>query len=300
MQKQNGTPLPDEAMVRHTMEQALKQYDFVRPMEVGHTVLERKIQGVTLGDTGDMVLYAAGVHGSEWITTLVLLKFFQNLCAAYAEGGELSGVEVRRALRGKGVALIPCLNVDGVEIALHGAKAALANRALVERLSRGDTAHWQANGRGVDLNHNFNAGWEILHQMEQKQGIYGPASRQYGGTHPESEPETAALTALCRRVPFRHAMALHSQGQEIYWEYGPRTPPKARLMAGVMAASSGYLAAQPEGLASHGGFKDWFIEEFGRPAFTVELGRGQNPLPVSDLLPIYERVEEMLLLTALM
>ena len=136
--------------------------------------------------------------------------------------------------------------------------------------------------------------------MEQKQGIYGPASRQYGGTHPESEPETAALTALCRRVPFRHAMALHSQGQEIYWEYGPRTPPKARLMAGVMAASSGYLAAQPEGLASHGGFKDWFIEEFGRPAFTVELGRGQNPLPVSDLLPIYERVEEMLLLTALM
>ena len=163
---------PDEAMVRHTMEQALKQYDFVRPMEVGHTVLERKIQGVTLGDTGDMVLYAAGVHGSEWITTLVLLKFFQNLGAAYAEGGELSGVEVRRALRGKGVALIPCLNVDGVEIALHGANAALANRALVERLSRGDTAHWQANGRGVDLNHNFNAGWEILHQMEQKPVSY--------------------------------------------------------------------------------------------------------------------------------
>ena len=300
MQKKGQMPLPDEAMVRHMMEQALKQYDFVRPMEVGHTVLERKIHGVTLGETDDMVLYVAGVHGSEWITTMVLLKFFTNLCAAYADGGELSGVEVRRALRGKGVAFIPCLNVDGVEIALHGAKAALTNRALVERLSRGDTAHWQANGRGVDLNHNFNAGWEILHQMEREQGIYGPAHRQYGGTHPESEPETAALTALCRRIPFRHAMALHSQGQEIYWEYGDRTPPKARLMAGVMAASSGYLAAQPEGLASHGGFKDWFIQEFGRPAFTVELGRGQNPLPASDLDPIYERVEEMLLLTTLL
>lgn len=300
MQKQNGIPLPDEAMVRHTMEQALSRYDFLRPMEVGNTVLERKIQGVTLGDSAETVLFVAGVHGSEWITTLTLLKFFSNFCDAYAQGGELSGVDVKRALRGKGVAFIPCLNVDGVEIALHGAKAALSNRALVERLSRGDTDHWQANARGVDLNHNFDAGWETLHRMEQEQGINGPASRQYGGTHPESEPETAALTALCRRVPFRHAMALHSQGQEIYWEYGDRTPPRSRLMAGVMAASSGYLAAQPEGLASHGGFKDWFIEAFGRPAFTVELGRGQNPLPASDLSPIYERVEEMLLITTLM
>lgn len=300
MQKKETSNLPDEAMVKARMEELFQKYDFVRPMEMGHSVLGRKILGASLGETSDAVLYVAGVHGSEWITTLVLLKFFENLCAAFAEEAELSGVDVRRALRGKGVAVIPCLNVDGVEIALHGTKAALVNQPLIEKLSRGDTAHWQANGRGVDLNHNFNAGWEILHKMEQEQKIYGPASRQYGGPRPESEPETAALTALCHRIPFRHTLALHSQGQEIYWEYGERTPQKSRLMAGVMAASSGYIAAQPEGLASHGGFKDWFIEEFGRPGFTVELGLGENPLPASDLEPIYAKVEEMLLLTALM
>ena len=60
------------------------------------------------------------------------------------------------------------------------------------------------------------------------------------------------------------------------------------------------MLEDPEGLASLGGFKDWFIGEFNRPGFTVELGKGQNPLPMSDLDDIYCRVEEMLTLVCLM
>ena len=43
-------------------------------------------------------------------------------------------------------------------------------------------------------------------------------------------------------------------------------------------------------MASHGGFKDWFIESFGRPGFTTEMGLGENPLPLSDLDAIYEKL----------
>jgi g-D-glutamyl-meso-diaminopimelate peptidase len=71
-------------------------------------------------------------------------------------------------------------------------------------------------------------------------------------------------------------------------------------MAEVMAASSGYTIADPEGLASHGGFKDWFIEQTGNPGFTIELGKGKNPLPVSEFEAIYAKAQEMLLLAALM
>ena len=72
------------------------------------------------------------------------------------------------------------------------------------------------------------------------------------------------------------------------------------MMASVMSASSGYAMEDPEGLASNGGFKDWFIHELKRPAFTVEMGMGVNPLPISDFDAVYEKTEEMLLLSALM
>ena len=53
-----------------------------------------------------------------------------------------------------------------------------------------------------------------------------------------------------------------------------------------MAKASGYCMAEPEALASLGGFKDWFIDYFHRPAFTIEAGKGKNPLPYSQLTAI--------------
>jgi g-D-glutamyl-meso-diaminopimelate peptidase len=187
-----------------------------------------------------------------------------------------------------------------VDIALRGSGSAGRLAPLVAEKGGDTPGLWQANARGVDLNHNFDAGRAALVELERESGICGPAPRRFGGETAESEPETKALTALCRRGDFRHVIALHSQGEEIYWQYGPRTPPTARMMADVLAAASGYRVADPEGLASHGGFKDWFIEETGRPGFTIELGRGVNPLPLTDFEPVYAKAREMLLLAALM
>ena len=71
-------------------------------------------------------------------------------------------------------------------------------------------------------------------------------------------------------------------------------------MAEIMSASSGYALEEPEGLAVGGGFKDWFIKEFDRPAFTVEVGRGENPLPLEDYAKIYKQIRELLMLSAIM
>ena len=136
--------------------------------------------------------------------------------------------------------IIPCVNPDGVQIALHGARGAGCYEGLATRVSGNDFSRWNANARGVDINHNFDAGWDTLHQMEQESGITGPAPRQYGGDAPESEPETQALVRLCRSQPFRHALAFHSQGEEIFWEYGENTPERGRMMAKIFSASSGY------------------------------------------------------------
>ena len=65
--------------------------------------------------------------------------------------------KIRDFLREKGLTIVPCVNPDGVEIAIHGSDAALKYKALVEKASK-ENKVWQANARGVDINHNFNAG----------------------------------------------------------------------------------------------------------------------------------------------
>ena len=294
-------PQPADCGAVRGMIYALRwRYRFLNALPVGRSALGRELYALTVGGGKEKVLYAAAFHAQEWITSLVLLRLCEEICEALACDGVLADMDMRAALADRSLVLLPQINPDGVEIALHGAVSAGCFASEVARLGGDTPGLWQANARGVDINHNFNAGWPQLQAMEEEKGIAGPAPRQWRGPAPESEPETAALTRLCRRFRFRHVLALHTQGEEIYWRYGEHTPACSRVMAEIMAASSGYAVADPEGLASHGGFKDWFIEEMRRPGFTLEMGRGVNPLPLSDFGELYEKAREMLLLAALM
>ena len=67
-----------------------------------------------------------------------------------------------------------------------------------------------------------------------------------------------------------------------------------------MEKLSGYKLAEPVGTAVGGGLKDWLISELNIPAFTVEVGLGENPLPDEDLDLIYNRLEEMLTVMAIL
>lgn len=270
------------------------RYPFAEVSTCGKSHLKRELFSLSIGSGTNYVLYVGGVHAQEWITSVLLMRFYENICEKFASGKELAGLCTREILSDRRLIIIPELNPDGIEIALSGGDAALGYKAVCEKASGGDYSSWNANARGVDINHNFDARWDILHEMGAREGITAPSPRLWGGTHAESEDETKALTRLCRELPIRHAVALHSQGEEIYWDYGKIMPPKAFLMAKIFSAITEYTLVKNEGLASHGGFKDWFVSEFSRPAFTVEVGKGENPLPVSQLDDIYTKIEEML------
>ena len=278
----------------------VRRYHFLKRGVIGQSRCGREIEAFALGSEEESVLYCGAFHGMEWITSLLLYKYLDCVCAAADRGGCVSQIKLTRFLKRRGLVVIPCVNPDGVEISLHGAQSAGAYANLVSHVSGGKTAHWQANAAGVDLNHNYDAGWEALHKAEQKAGFVSPGPTRFGGKQPESEPETQAMCAFCRKNNIHHAVAFHSQGEEIYWHFGEHTPERAGVMATVMARSSVYKKSSPEGLAVGGGFKDWFITEFKRPAFTVEVGKGRNPLPPEDLGPIYDKIEEMLTLCLIM
>lgn len=282
------------------IERLCETYPFLKCRSVGRSCAGREIFCLTPCEADEYVLYAAAFHGSENITCNIALRFVEELCEALLTGGEISGLDARRAFYGRGIMVVPLVNPDGCEISVCGESGAGYAAGKVKRLCGGDIRRWNANLRGVDLNHNFSAGWDALREREKQAGIYGPAPTRFGGFSPESEPETRALCELCNSHKIRHVMALHTQGEVIYWTWGQREPERSRRMAEIFAAESGYALEYPENLAVGGGFKDWFIERFGRPGFTVEIGRGKNPLPAETLPALYSSVAEILTLSAIM
>lgn len=290
----------DYALLNRLINKICEKYPFVMRSVLGKSCGGRDITALTVGKGEERVLVSAAFHGSEHITTTILMMFFEELCLCLGERLPLAGINMNKGLFGRSITVIPRVNPDGCEISINGISAAGNRAETIKRYCRGNPALYNANLRGVDINHNFNANWSVIKEREQQIGILGPAMSRYGGERAESEPETIALCELCRKKNFRHVLALHSQGEVIYWSFGDKRPPKSERMAQIMATSSGYALDVPIPLADGGGFKDWFISEFNRPGFTIEVGMGKNPLPNEQAAVIYHRIKEMLSLALIM
>ena len=274
------------------------KYHFLRKKVIGKSVMGKDILSLKLGSSESPSVIAAAFHGSERITSNILLMLIENICENAVNDGYMCGIKLRTLLENKSVIFIPCVNPDGCDISLLGEKALGNNKDYYKRITKNDFTNWNANARGIDINHNFNAEWGKLKELEKKNGIHFPAPGRFGGYAPESEPETIALTNLCKNQKIKDVTALHTQGEVIYWSFNDISVPRALKKAQILATSSSYELDEADGIASGGGFKDWFISEFKRPGFTIELGKGKNPLPITDCTSIYQKAEKMLLMSA--
>ena len=278
----------------------LLDYGFLTRDTIGESRCSRPIDLLCIGNRKKQVLFSAAYHGMEWITTLIMLRFVDELCFSVMTGKSMCGIKVGAFLNQRGLAVLPCVNPDGVEIQINGLQSAGEYRDIVMRACDGDTSHWQANAAGVDINHNFDADWETVHKNEIACGITSPSPTRFGGDYPESEPETRAAASVCRAGNITHALAMHSQGREIYYGFGDSISPEWHRMALALSRVSGYKISSPEGIAVGGGFKDWFCQTLKRPGFTIEAGSGENPLPLSDFDSIYSELRELFTLSVIL
>lgn len=274
------------------------EFPFVKKEVIGTSLVGREIASFTVGNLDKRVIIAAAFHGSEWLTANIALHFLWDLCCCIKNSEPIGGLHLGSRLKKRGISIVPCVNPDGVEINLSGADSAGRYSALINSLTH-EPYRWQANARGVDLNHNFPANWEVIHRREQDMGITKPSSTRYGGERPASEPETVALMNYINENNFTRAYALHSQGREIYYSFGKNTPKPSNTMSRVLSIASGYKTAKPPLIADGGGFKDWFIEKFHQPGFTFEIGVGENPLPLTDESREYAQLLKALCLTTI-
>ncbi len=302
-------------------------------------------------DKGPYLLLTGAHHGSEAITAGLLSAFASAYCRAIAEDQPVAGVSLSLLAARRTLVILPLVNPDGCALASSGRLPAFAGKNAAEGAEgaagekaekalplsqetlvslNGDSSdftHWQANARGVDLNHNYDAGFEAYRTLPG--AVLRPGPTRFAGDCPESEPESAALAALARRLMAWQpappgaargtdantpapppagtetagtgasgagggitnagglvaALAFHTQGEVIYYHASRKTRPGALRLAALTGYTpiGSWEASDPAG---YGGFSDW-LSLCGVPAFTLECGRGQNPLPFSLLPSLY-------------
>lgn len=273
-----------------------KKYPFIRIGSIGNSVLGRSIPLLTIGSGARRCLYVATHHAMEWITSLVLLRFVNEFCESIDRHTRIGAVYPHYIAKTYTIYVVPMLNPDGVNYQIHGLDIQNPLRERVLKMNGGseDFTHWQANARGVDLNHNYNAGFWEYKELEKENGIENGACTKYSGEAPESEPETASLCNFIGcSMPLDGVLSLHTQGEEIFY-HSKLASSKTSKIAKSLASLCGYKLSCATGSAAYGGLTDWCIESLKIPCFTIECGKGKNPLQQTQFSSIYCRLRQML------
>ena len=289
-------PRPDAAARAAVLDELESVYPILSHSLLGRSVLGREIPLLRLGEGGTHLLYVGAHHGAEGMTAAFLVRFLSEFLAAHRTGRSVEGVDPAFLLSVRTLWIVPALNPDGVELVERGIASAGFLSERITRMNGGseDTSAWQANARGVDLNHNYDAGFHAYKGVESSLGILGGSPTRYSGEYPESEPETAALARFIRSVPLSLILSLHTQGREIYFTSGGRALPGQATVAARFAAMTGYRTAIPSGTAAYGGLTDWAVGRLGIPSFTVECGEGKNPLPGERFAQTWREIRPLL------
>lgn len=278
-------------IMKKDLEGLKARYPFIEVASAGKSQLGKELYYVKLGNGPNKVFYNGAHHAIEWITTVLLMKFIENFARAYVLGQPLEGYNVQDIWNKSSIYVMPMVNPDGVDLVLNGLdKSNPYYNDLIKWNNGSDdfSKTWSANIRGVDLNHNYDALWQESKDAEKTYGVYGPGPSRYSGTAPKSESESKALADFTRKNNFRLVIAYHSQGEAIYWDFENLASPEARKIGERFSVLSGYELGETYGITSYAGYKDWFIEKFRKPGYTIEVGLGENPLPISQFNVIYK------------
>lgn len=278
-------------LVRYILEGLAARYPYMETGSIGKSVLGQEIPYLRIGRGEKEVFYSAAYHANEWITVPLLLRFAEEFARAFALGKKIGGVSAEWLYDNYVLYLVPIVNPDGVDLVnglLDGSPAYERARRIAEGYpSIPFPSGWKANIDGVDLNLQFPAGWEEAKRVKYAQGYTGPAPRDYVGEAPLTAPESAAVYGFTVRRRFSLILAYHTQGEVIFWKYRDYEPARSYEIAQYFSGVSGYAVEETPAESGNAGYKDWFIMEYDRPGYTIEAGRGVNPLPLSQLPEMY-------------
>ena len=272
--------------------QLVAAYPDLRSEVLTTTAFGRPVRTLVIGNGERKVIYSASHHANEWITTPVLLKFVEELAEAVRTGGRVYGVPAQNIVNTATIYTIPMVDPDGVDLVTGAIQPGTLEYETAARISENfpDIPFpdgWKANLLGVDLNLQYPAGWLQAREIKFSQGYNRPAPRDYVGRAPLNQRESIALAGYTEAIDPDLVLAYHTQGKVIYWQFRDYEVPGARELGEEFARVSGYSLEDTPYESSFAGYKDWFIQNFRRPGYTIEVGAGINPLPIAQFDEIY-------------
>lgn len=285
------TPMTS-ALCEESIRSLVQAYPFLRTEVLTTTAFGRPVLALMIGDGERRVLYTAAHHANEWITAPVLLKFIEELAEAVQSGGTLYGVKAQNIVKAATIYAVPMVDPDGVDLVTGAIETGTLEYETARRLADNYPSipfpdGWKANLLGVDLNLQYPAGWLQAREIKFSQGYTKPGPRDYVGRAPLNQRESIALAEYTERIDPALVLAYHTQGKVIFWQFQEYEVPGARELGEEFARLSGYALAEVPYTSSFAGYKDWFIQDFRRPGYTIEAGSGSNPLPITQFEEIY-------------
>ncbi|MCD8122752.1 MAG: peptidase [Clostridiales bacterium] len=263
---------------------------------IGTSLDGRSIYELVLGNASASkhILIHAGIHAREYMTPLLVMKQLEYGLYFY-QTGSYNGQLLSDLLNRVAIHYVPMVNPDGIAISQSGLSGirSSALQATIRQCYDYDVSasrttasfeeylpYWKSNARGVDLNQNFPANWDLVTSAD------APSYATYKGDSPLSEPESQALANLTESRSWAAAISYHSMGDLIYWDYeGNRVSEASQNLANLVVEKTGYQIA---GSSGHGGFKDWVqIKDNPIPGLTIEVGSVACPMPVTEFTNVW-------------
>lgn len=249
--------------------------------EVGYSVLSEPIYAAHVGAyDGRQVIVQCAIHAREYVTSLL-------------------GVELTRYYSSKdfggGAYFIYNMNPDGVRLVLDGIGSIPCEKQREFLLSVNgseDFSMYKANANAVDLNTNFDAKWG-----GGVSNVRCPAPEGFIGYYPMSEREVDVLAKFTEKILPYATISYHTKGEVIYYGFeGQKESSLARdeSIARRLSAVTGYVPILTTG--STGGYKDWCIDRFDMPSFTIEAGPSDARHPIDEkyLSELFEQNKDIL------
>ena len=278
----------DYTYIQNTIWKLRETYPMIRINRIGKSVVGRSIYALELGrPTAPVLLFLGSFLGQDSISGELLLTWFSRVAHGVMHGGKVNGVVADELISRCRIVIIPFVNPDGREICQRGAHCAGCDSGKIKELSRGDTHHWDANARGVDITQNFNFRFAARQKTQKSKGIFAPCPKGYGGPHPESEPETVAITNYCRTQLISQALCLYPGKGRIFWRSVGLDCDNLEKQANVFSIVTEYEVEAGVGYIVDSGFRNWFTQTFRKPAFDIMIKPNEKDfLSLQELLTL--------------
>ena len=305
VKSESGILYTYETMARDLYYLTVRFPDLLTVNTIGSTKDGRAIYDAVIGNPNGashfIVVYTQ--HGSEHINTQLAMRQIEYILTTWTNGGSYGDKTFSDIFSNVCFHIIPMANPDGVTISQLGVEGLRTESAktVVNLCYELDKEHgkvygsfedyetkFKANANGVDLNKNFNAGWE-----EMDNNVNYPSTDGYKGTGAVSEPETQAIVSLAETYPISAVIGVHSPGDRIIWNYGAEGEVlnAGKNLAETLKALTKYGMVQESHYTKRvaGGMAEYFVSERNLPALSIMTGGGTLPVSMSYFADIFGR-----------